>query len=220
MDNKKSNKPVELKDFRITTVIYKEEKSESFTKRIATSFKHNFSKLENKLNDTLLWKYNPFWEIDNEELYRSKDYYETEEFIIEQKFIPASSISWKFHSFLNESDFPWHGHTLEDFLNLNKSLQDCIPIVKAIKTPSDVKAFRSKHRVIYDAYFQRPLLVMKEDDGTYDFYRDGRHRIYAATITNSVLPVWVIEEKDPNSVDIEYFKKHYAWGTWRFLGEL
>ena len=58
---------------------------------------------------------------------------------------------------------------------------------------------------------------MKDSNGRIMFGGDGRHRIHAASITNGLIPVWIIKYKDPKTVNMEYFKTNYANGQWRFL---
>lgn len=169
-----------------------------------------------RMRDGILWNYNCYWEIENEKRYNSKDFYEEEPFIIEQRFLPANRILMGDYA-IDESYFPWHGHSFDDFIQLNSELQACIGIVQNIRGSKDVKHFRLKHRTVYDAFFEDPICLSINDKNEYCFGSDGRHRVYAASVSNGLLPVWIIEYKDPKTVSIDYFKKHALSGTWRFL---
>lgn len=172
-----------------------------------------------KLHDTLFWKYSNTWDAKNEEDYLNGNYYEEELFIVAQKIIPAKTIDMEDYD-IGESNFPWHGHTLDDFCRLNNALQNCIAIVERIRSPREVKKFRRKYREVYDAYFRRPIYVYQNRNSGYSFGCDGRHRIFAAKQADGMIPVWVVEYKDPRNVSLEYYKKHAFAGSWRFLGEL
>ena len=65
-----------------------------------------------------------------------------------------------------------------------------------------------------------PIYVYQNGNSGYSFGNDGRHRIFAAKQADGMIPVWVVEYKDPRNVSLEYYRKHVFSGSWRFLGEL
>lgn len=182
-------------------------KNPCFVKRLYSAFKDKYQ-----------WKYECWWEDENAEMY-DRDALEGEEsFIVEQRWVNAKEIQMAEMCMNEKDDFPWHGHTFEDFIRLDKKLQSCREAIDNIRCAKDVERFRRKNREVYDAYFSIPICVLNKE-GVLSFSHDGRHRIFAAVCNNGELPVWVLEYKKSKDVDREFFKKHVFSGNWRFLNE-
>ena len=165
----------------------------------------------------LFWTYTPFWETELADDFQNGIMDDEELFIIDQLWIPAMDVVFPAHMKISETDYPWHGHSLMDFQQLNAELQSCRPMIEAIASPKDVKRFRRKHRTVYETYFEHPLCVFKLAAGKFKFGSDGRHRIYTAQLANNSIPVWVVQYKKTEGMDEEYYKKRLNYGTWRFL---
>lgn len=203
----------------VTSITREEREKVKCRMRKPTAFKmlkNLIGKIVFHLKDGILWQYEEYWEETNEEIYKSGDYDNESEFIIEQKMINARDIDMG-DSSINENYYPWHGYTFQEFKELNDEMQSTLDIVRNIKNKKGIKRFRRAHKRIYNAYYMTPICVYLDDNGRIMFGGDGRHRIHAASITNGLIPVWIIKYKDPKTVNMEYFKTNYANGQWRFL---
>ena len=164
------------------------------------------------------WKYSCYWEEENAETYDDGIVESVLPYIVEQQWVKAREI--KMRDFcIDETDFPWHGYSLSDFIELNTKLQKCRNEIESIRCSKDVEKFRKRNVKVYDSYFQIPICVMKDEEGGIRFFEDGRHRIYVASINNDSIPVWILEYKNIDEVDRDYFIKHLFSGSWRFLNE-
>ena len=206
----------------ISSKVEEDEDSEEtyYEKQRRQILRHYIQRLIYSFKDTYLWKYSPYWEEDNVEEYDDGILFDELPYIIEQRWIRAKAIKMGDDSIDKDKDFPWHGHSLNSFIELNKNLQKCRDEVHLILSAKDVARFRRRNREVYDAYFLMPLCVLKDDEGRYSFLEDGRHRICVAALNDDEVPVWVLEYKKTESIDRIYHIKHFCSGSWRFLNEI
>ena len=134
--------------------------------------------------------------------------------LVNQGYINAAQI--EAYEEMDENSFPWHGHSLQDFEELNNELIKAIPIFQNCKTDSEVNKAIRKYPEVFEAYYSRVILCEKKEDGRIELADDGRHRLYVAKKKGNNLPVIIFERVDVNDVDLETFKRRYVNLSWRF----
>ena len=170
-------------------------------------FRHQLYKLSNRTTYTFWWEdecHSMLTDIDDD--------YE-EPIIVEQAVIPAREINID-----NEYvHIPWHHHSESDFISLNERLQSLLREAISCKDKKSVIRFKKKHKVVYEAYFLRPLMVFeKGGSDRYSFGSDGRHRIFVAQKSDGLLPVWIVRHVKVSRLPLNQYKKRIAIGEWRF----
>ena len=141
------------------------------------------------------------------------DEYE-EETIVEQAVIEARKIDLAGEIV----EFPWHGYSESDFVSLNNDLQKTNAKLSEINNIKSVLKFKKRNRNLYNAYFLSPIEVLyQENSDRYSFFGDGRHRIWVAQKTDSLLPVWIVKYERIKALPIETFVKTCTYGEWRFI---
>lgn len=158
--------------------------------------------------------YSRYWESEAEKLYKESSDSDEDEIIQGQFFIKARDISM---GFFDTPSFPWHGHSLEDFVLLDNELQTALSAFEECNTDIAATKLMRKYRQVYLAYYRNPIRIAQTEKG-YELLRDGRHRLWVAQLHNSYLPVWVVKYENTKSVPLEKYKKALAYGDWRFGG--
>lgn len=143
--------------------------------------------------------------------YRAK---EEAEVLIRQDYIRAAEIDCG-EDAISEQDFPWHGHSYQDFLDVTNRLQRLLPEILAICGDKEIKRFQKRHADVYEAYYRCPIHILLED-GKYKILGDGRHRIFTAAQTDSVIPVFIVEYAVVREMTVEGFLERNCWRSWRF----
>lgn len=151
---------------------------------------------------------------DDRTVYYEYEPGEEEEVLVRQDYIRASDIICGEYA-MTEQDFPWHGHSYQDFLDLTKNLQLLLPEILSITGEKEAMRFRKKHKDIYEAYYRWPIHVLLESE-KYHFKGDGRHRIFAATQTGGVIPVFIVEYAVVREMTIESFLERNCYRNWKF----
>lgn len=165
-------------------------------------------------------KYKTFsWEEYAIETYKNLGGIGSDLVLLRQCWVDAKSIDLGDFD-VSEQDFPWHGYTYEDFVQLNTSLQECLEDVKECKSYGTVRRFIRRNKDVYKAYFENPICVQeKAGDVGYAFGSDGRHRIFVAQRNGGILPVWVVEWVEVSQMTQEEYVKSFCGGGWRFYEE-
>jgi len=162
----------------------------------------------------------PHYSID--ELYEHRETYEdvhdSDEIdcvIIEQMMIDAKLID------LSDEliQFPWHGRPFKDFADINYQLQKSIQALDILTDEESVNDFIKKNTDLYKAYFQNPICVVrsKKNPDMYTIDCDGRHRIFAAQLSNGYIPVNHIEYCSIKNLTYEEYVTCAWGGPWRFF---
>lgn len=151
---------------------------------------------------------------DDRDVYYEYQAGEEEEVLVRQDYIRAEEIVCGKEA-ISEQDFPWHGHSYQDFLDVTNRLQQLLPEILDITGEKEARRFRKKHKDIYDAYYQRPIHVLLEN-GKYKFLTDGRHRIFAAKQINGVIPVFVVEYAVVREMPVESYIERDCMRCWQF----
>lgn len=139
---------------------------------------------------------------------------EIDEVLVRQDYIRAMEIDCGDDA-VSEADFPRHGRTYQDFIDITKKLQELLPEILSMRQDKELRKFRRKNGGVYGAYFERPIHVLLEN-GKYRYNGDGRHRIFAATQIGGVLPVFVVEYAEIRRMTAEAFAERNCQRSWKF----
>ena len=153
------------------------------------------------------------WEEDCANEYRLLDDEYEEPILIKQDFIAANAIVCDYCDDIDNPQFPWHKHNEDDYIKLNDKLQCRISDIMDCSNATAVEKFISENTEIYEAYLRWPIQV-QESDGLYHMMNDGRHRIWAARRSNSILPVRVVEYRRIHSMSVAEYtacRLHDDW---------
>lgn len=134
---------------------------------------------------------------------------------VRQEYIDAKLISLDCYG-EDTIEFPWHGHSKEDFEKLNNRLIKAFPLFERCKNEKEINKIIQKYPDVYEAYFARTILCEKKQDGVIELDNDGRHRVYIAQQNNSKIPVIIYEYVNPDKVDFDSFKNRYLHLKWQF----
>lgn len=137
--------------------------------------------------------------------------------IVEQKYIPATSISM---DALNEGEtsfFPWHGYSEEQFDELNSLFVSTLVDAQKCSTVQDTTRFLRKNKLVYEQYYSHPIHVTEDSPGHYILLFDGRHRVYAAQKAKNIIPVFVVDTVAIETLTLNDYVDKTRNGPWNFL---